>query len=486
MGHITEKSEYAAKLAATGGSWPHHFTVVTAVDKDGVPIEAAQPTYTEIDEEDNSAGGAPVVWAYPAGVYRALNGQELQLSFGATNGGLTVGVANVTVNFYQLDDGAYFLLDTVVIANPAVVAGSMVKVRVKCEDATGATIAGATHFTVTGNISVDAACHAYFGYDLFRADMDVELEASDIEIGAVELKDATTDNRAIINDANTARNATDHVLLVQTLDALGNVVGASAGMPFISTHYAPNDFTATRINDTTVAITVGPVVMTTTNTLVAYITKKSATNVVTTYINGTGGVSLYISANDTLTLIGGTVGATDTIQSVGVRIFDKENTITTNSKRTAEISPLDTRDVLISAIASNATINNTPLYYPAAAATPTSNWDSFTLNAAGGKARRISFNGSSIPPNTKTAIITLYASNDPNATSASKRWTQIAFIDDMTGNTVTSLTMTGNAGGTAQPFAISVGKNFDYRYLVMLVTTNDNTTAVYIDGAAGY
>lgn len=166
--------------------------------------------------------------------------------------------------------------------------------------------------------------------------------SSDIEIGAVELKDGTTDNRAIINDANTARNATDHVLLVQTLDALGNVVGASAGMPFISTHYAPNDFTATRTNDTTVAITVGPVVMTTTNTLVAYITKKSATNVVTTYINGTGGVSLYISANDTLTLIGGTVGATDTIQSVGVRIFDKENTITTNSKRAEIINGLNT------------------------------------------------------------------------------------------------------------------------------------------------
>jgi hypothetical protein len=166
--------------------------------------------------------------------------------------------------------------------------------------------------------------------------------SSDIEIGAVELKDGATDNRAIINDANTARNATDHVLLVQTLDALGNVVGASAGMPFISTHYAPNDFTATRTNDTTVAITVGPVVMTTTNTLVAYITKKSATNVVTTYINGTGGVSLYISANDTLTLIGGTVGATDTIQSVGVRIFDKENTITTNSKRAEIINGLNT------------------------------------------------------------------------------------------------------------------------------------------------
>ena len=60
--------------------------------------------------------------------------------------------------------------------------------------------------------------------------LNVELTgASDIEIGAVELKDGTTDNRSIINAANTARVATDNVLLVQALDENGIVIGGSAG-----------------------------------------------------------------------------------------------------------------------------------------------------------------------------------------------------------------------------------------------------------------
>lgn len=56
----------------------------------------------------------------------------------------------------------------------------------------------------------------------------VNLETADIEIGAVELKNATTDDRALIGDANTGRNATDHVLLVQAIDAAGGVVGGTA------------------------------------------------------------------------------------------------------------------------------------------------------------------------------------------------------------------------------------------------------------------
>ena len=56
----------------------------------------------------------------------------------------------------------------------------------------------------------------------------INLEAADIEIGAVELKNATTDDRALIGDANTARAATDHVLLVQAIDAAGGVLGGTA------------------------------------------------------------------------------------------------------------------------------------------------------------------------------------------------------------------------------------------------------------------
>jgi hypothetical protein len=53
----------------------------------------------------------------------------------------------------------------------------------------------------------------------------VTLETGDITLGAVELKDGATDTRAVINAANTARAATDNVILVQTLNADGTIGG---------------------------------------------------------------------------------------------------------------------------------------------------------------------------------------------------------------------------------------------------------------------
>lgn len=61
----------------------------------------------------------------------------------------------------------------------------------------------------------------------------------DGEIGAVELKNGTTDARAIINAANTARTSADHVLLVQTVGPNGDV--ATSGPKFI-------EFTPTSIS----------------------------------------------------------------------------------------------------------------------------------------------------------------------------------------------------------------------------------------------
>ena len=55
----------------------------------------------------------------------------------------------------------------------------------------------------------------------------VELEASDIEIGAVELKNGATDDRALISAANTARAVGNMTLLVQAVDAAGAVLATS-------------------------------------------------------------------------------------------------------------------------------------------------------------------------------------------------------------------------------------------------------------------
>ncbi len=53
------------------------------------------------------------------------------------------------------------------------------------------------------------------------------IAAGDIEIGAVELKNASTDDRASITAANTARTTGTLVLAVQTVDATGNVQSAT-------------------------------------------------------------------------------------------------------------------------------------------------------------------------------------------------------------------------------------------------------------------
>jgi len=55
----------------------------------------------------------------------------------------------------------------------------------------------------------------------------VELQSGDIQIGAVELKNGATDDRALISAANTARAAGNMTLLVQAVDAAGGVLGTS-------------------------------------------------------------------------------------------------------------------------------------------------------------------------------------------------------------------------------------------------------------------
>lgn len=55
----------------------------------------------------------------------------------------------------------------------------------------------------------------------------ITLTTGDIEIGAVELKNAGTDDRADVGDANVARTTGTHVLAVQHVDAEGHVLDAS-------------------------------------------------------------------------------------------------------------------------------------------------------------------------------------------------------------------------------------------------------------------
>ena len=291
MGHITEKNRYAERRLATGGAWDEHFSVVTVVDKDGVPVEAAQQALID--------SGADVYWA------------------------------------------------------------------------TG-TRTGDTTFTFTSPAPIAAVA------------------VTPIDIRAISVR---------------------------------STVLGSEGLWY-------------EVPMKTVAIA-------------------------------------GAAPNWTVTVAGAAFPATCEIRVFihnDVRAFSTSGNLYSMS----EARPNDQKDNTTT-VASAVAINNTTLCFPAAAATPTSNWDTFSLNAANGKARRISISGKAILVDTKTAILKIYASDDPNATSASKTWVQKYFYDN-DGSVINSKTLTGAAPlGLTQTFLFTLTE-FSARYLYLEVVTNDDTT----------
>lgn len=99
--------------------------------------------------------------------------------------------------------------------------------------------AGAWTINTSGFSSVRVRCSAYTSGTAVanlvstldagvNNNIEVSLGEQDIEIGAVELKDAATDSRASIEAANTARTTATKVIAVQGVDAAGAVLKTSA------------------------------------------------------------------------------------------------------------------------------------------------------------------------------------------------------------------------------------------------------------------
>lgn len=81
-----------------------------------------------------------------------------------------------------------------------------------------------TTLTVTGATFV--ATDTFIVYTNIQR--PITLKTGDIEIGAVEIKNATTDTRADVNAANTARTTATNVIAVQNIDAAGNVLDTAS------------------------------------------------------------------------------------------------------------------------------------------------------------------------------------------------------------------------------------------------------------------
>lgn len=168
-----------------------------------------------------------------------------------------------------------------------------------------------------------------------------------------------------------------------------------------------------------------------------------------------------------------------------VRDFVRGYITLTNHFRTDLITRQDNLEAPIPVVTAGTVTQNTELFLPANAVTKTACWDTFSLNAGGGKANKISFTGVLTVAALSAGLLKMYATDDPNSTIASKLWRQMAFIDDMTGLTVTSIAF---GAGATHEFLVSVAYPFDKRYLLigLAETANQaNITAVSIFGSAG-
>ena len=88
-------------------------------------------------------------------------------------------------------------------------------------------------------------------------EISATIEAGDIQIGAVELKDAATDSRASIEAANTARTTATKVVAVQHVDAAGNVLPASPAVSRKQSSAVPGSFAFQTADQTVFTLAAG-------------------------------------------------------------------------------------------------------------------------------------------------------------------------------------------------------------------------------------
>jgi len=207
--------------------------------------------------------------------------------------------------------------------------------------------------------------------------IEVDIEGGDIELGAVEIKDHTTDDRAHVKNANAAVGVDDHVVMMQIqgpdglpmpsgANAAGAVyvlpVGGGAAGGGDSVYTSPADFTVTRNAATELLITGLPFAP-----ILAQIVSIYKVDIVTgigyTYTTSTNTL-FWNPGTGILTVTGAAFLATDEFR---VTLFgpDKAATPATDSKRVQEISPLSAQNVWENLLSTAALAAGT-YYYPSA------------------------------------------------------------------------------------------------------------------------
>ena len=192
--------------------------------------------------------------------------------------------------------------------------------------------------------------------------VDAEIAFSgDIQLGAVEMKDGVTNDRARVKDGNTMTSGDEALAVVDAnmrgvIDALKTVLSSTEvlktaiyddtgaqvtafGSPSTIAEYkSPSDFTATYTSSTTITLSSLPLTIADSSQIV-YIRKIPSSGDAEVYVNGSGGVTMTVSSN-VLTIAGVTAPfASGDSYEIGINAQKKAFDPSTNSNMESTLNP---------------------------------------------------------------------------------------------------------------------------------------------------
>ncbi len=225
--------------------------------------------------------------------------------------------------------------------------------------------------------------------------------------------------------------------------------------PLTPTWISPNHGSATFNAGAILDLAAFPTTIKAINHIITHITVENVAHTRTTYENGKNGISIYINADNQITILG--AGATpflntDVQYNVGIRSIDLAYDLGTNLYRIKEQSPLNS-EVISDVIIDTTNVAVGTNYYPS----------SDGLDMLGYK--RISIQGAQV----SDCLVTIEVTNDISVT---KIWHSItpSFWDDISNSD--SYTGFGGAGVVT---TFCVDKEIGYHYVRLAIVTYDAT-----------
>ena len=292
-------------------------------------------------------------------------------------------------------------------------------------------------------------------------DIQVDIEPSGITIGAVKLEDGATTDKATVRDANVVGAPTDHVLVVQPLDANGNVLKGGGGVGGGAAIYSVGQGDLTAVYTSAETLTTAGLSYTPDTTQFVTVTKWDSTGKATSYTPDANAFG-YVAATGVLTVTGAAFAATDLGYDILLWGPPKGWTQATDSNRVEEIAPVNfavTEETLVDT--TNLAIS-AGYYYPSD--------DGLVMLGS----KNFSLTGQLICSGIMT--MTVEVTSDPHATPASRVWSVIyGFRADLN-----AMTNSVGVDNSTQSFAWDFdGLNAKYVRVRVVVANATNTVKIF-------